>query len=74
MPATNGMGTAGLTLSLIGLFLPCLLPFAIIFSGVGVSRAKSDVLPDGPAKAGLAVSLIGTFGWIIVAIIIKSRS
>ncbi len=71
--ASNGMGTAGLTLALIGLFLPCLLLFGIIFSGVGVSRARSGSLPDGPAKAGLAISLIAAFGWIIVAVIVHNR-
>ncbi|MBR7839295.1 hypothetical protein KDL01_38900, partial [Actinospica durhamensis] len=72
-PRTNGMGTAGLTLSLCGLILPGLLVLGIIFSSVGISRARSGSLPDGRAKAGLAVSLIAAFGWIIVGIIVKNR-
>ena len=70
---TNGMGTAGLTLSLIGLILPGVLVLGIIFSSVGISRARSGTMPAGRARAGLAVSLIAAFGWIIVGIIVKNR-
>jgi hypothetical protein len=70
----NSLGTTGLVLGVIGMVLPLLLPFGIIFSGFGLSRARSQTLPDGAAKAGLAVSLIGTFGWIIVMIIISNRA
>jgi hypothetical protein len=73
MPPTNAMGTAGLVLGLLGLFLFFLLPLGIIFSGVGISRAGSRRLPGGSAKAGLAVSLIGSFGWIMVAVIVRSQ-
>ncbi|WP_211244364.1 serine/threonine-protein kinase [Actinospica robiniae] len=72
--ATNGMGTAGLVLSLVGLLMPIALPFGIIFSGIGLSRAKPQRLPDGPAKAGLAVSLIAVFAWIIILIIVQNRT
>lgn len=72
--ATNSMGTTGLVLGLIGLLMPLVLPFGVIFSGIGLSKAKPERLPDGPAKAGLAVSLIGLLGWVIILIIVKNRT
>jgi serine/threonine protein kinase len=69
-PVSNGMGTAGLTLSIIGLFLPCLLIFGLIFSSIGLSRAGSQRMPSGSSKAGLWVSIIGIVGWIILVVII----
>ena len=72
-PQSNGMGTAGLTLGIIGLFLPCLLIFGIIFSGIGLSRANQGQ-PAGTAKAGLIVSLIGLVGWILLIVFAVTRA
>ena len=66
---SNGMGTAGLTLGIIGLFLPCLLVLGVIFSGIGLSRSSSQGLPSGTSKAGLIISLIGVVGWVLLIII-----
>ncbi|HEX4790298.1 MAG TPA: hypothetical protein VH372_17655, partial [Actinospica sp.] len=71
---SNGMGTAGLTLALIGLLLPCLLILGVIFSSIGLSKASSQQLPGNSAKAGLAVSIIGIVGWILLLIIIGANS
>ena len=71
---SNGMGTAGLTLSIIGLILPCLLVLGLIFSSIGLSRAGSQRMPSGTSKAGLWVSIIGIVGWIILVIAIGSSS
>jgi serine/threonine protein kinase len=65
----NGMGTAGLTLGIIGLILPCLLILGVIFSGIGLSRSSARGLPAGTSKAGMTVSLIGIVGWVLLAII-----
>lgn len=73
-PPNNGMGTAGLTLGLVGLIFPCTLLFGVIFSAIGLSRASSQRLPGGSSKAGLAVSLIGIVGWIVLLIIIGRNS
>ena len=65
----NGMGTAGLTLGLIGLIIPCLLILGVIFSGIGLSRSSSQGLPGGTSKSGLIVSLVGIAGWILLVVI-----
>jgi hypothetical protein len=70
---TNGMGTAGLTLGIIGLFLPCLLIFGVIFSGIGLSRANQGQ-PSGTSKAGLIISLIGIVGWTLLIVAAVTNS
>ncbi|HET9168754.1 MAG TPA: protein kinase [Actinospica sp.] len=70
---SNGMGTAGLTLGIIGVFLPCLLIFGVIFSGIGLSRANQGQ-PSGTSKAGLIISLIGLVGWILLIVFAVTHS
>lgn len=70
---SNGMGTAGLTLGIIGLFLPCLLIFGVIFSGIGLSRA-SQGQPSGTSKAGLIISLVGIVGWVLLIVFAVTHS
>jgi len=70
----NGMGTAGLTLGIVGLFLPCTLIFGVIFSSIGIARSNSAGLPGGSSKAGLAVSIIGIIGWVVLIIILGQSS
>jgi serine/threonine protein kinase len=65
----NGMGTAGLTLGIIGLILPCLLILGVVFSGIGLSRSSTQGLPGGTSKAGMTVSLIGIVGWVLLVIL-----
>jgi hypothetical protein len=74
VPQSNGMGTAGLTLALVGLLLPCLLIFGVIFSSIGMARANSQRLPGNASRAGLAVSIIGIVGWVLLLIIIGANS
>lgn len=68
-PVGNGMGTAGLTLAIIGIVFGCPLILGLIFSSIGLSRSNSRGLPSGTSKAGLAVSLIGIVGWIALLIV-----
>lgn len=69
MPAqSNGMGTAGLTLGIIGLFLPCVLIFGVIFSGIGLSRSSNSGQPAGTSKAGLVISLVGILAWTLLVV------
>jgi len=70
----NGMGTAGLTLGIVGVFIPCTLIFGVIFSSIGIARSNSAGLPSGSSKAGLAVSIIGIIGWVALVIILGHSS
>jgi len=73
-PQSNGMGTAGLTLGIIGVFLPCVLVFGVIFSGIGLSRASSTGQPAGTSKAGLIISLMGIVGWVLLIVFAVTHS
>ena len=66
---SNGIGTAGFVLALLGLFLSW-VPFlgwllwllGVVFSAIGVFR-----VPRGLAIAGLCISFIGLIILILVA-------
>jgi len=82
---SNGLGTAGFVLGLIGLvlsFIPLigivawpLVILGIIFSAVGISKAaKGRATNKGLAIAGLAVSLVGLVICILWAAVWKSAA
>lgn len=69
----NGMGTAALTLGIIGLFaLPLVASvLAIIFGNIGMSRADAGIATNrGAAKTGFILGIIGLVLGLILLIII----
>lgn len=69
----NGMGTAALTLGVIGLFaLPLVASvLAIIFGNIGMSRADAGIATNrGAAKAGFILGIIGLVLGLILLIIV----
>jgi hypothetical protein len=56
---TNGMATASLVLGILGLFLPILSILALIFGGIGISKANQGAAGKGLAVAGLVLGIIG---------------
>ena len=69
----NGMGTAALTLGIVGLFAVPLLAsvLAIIFGNIGMSRADAGIATNrGAAKAGFILGIIGLVLGLILFIII----
>jgi hypothetical protein len=57
---TNSMATASLVLGIVGLFLPILSILALIFGGIGISKANQGAAGKGLAVAGLVLGIIGT--------------
>lgn len=72
----NGMGTAALTLGIIGLLLGGVLSLlAVIFGAVGVSRAnRGQATNKGAALWGLCLGIVGVVGWIVLflALVVSS--
>ena len=67
-PAQN----PGLTFGIIGLvlaILPTLQLFGLIFSLIGRSQSKRVGLGNGPAVAGIIISIIGLIVGIIIAVL-----
>jgi hypothetical protein len=67
----NGMGTAGLTLGILGLFLPFLGILAIIFGSIGISRANKGLATNKVAAGwGLGLGIfdvtVSLFFWIAI--------
>jgi len=72
----NGMGSASLTLGILGLFLGWLFSLlAIIFGGVGLGRAnRGEATNRGAALWGLWLGVIGLALWVIILIVIFGSS
>ena len=69
----NGMGTAALTLGIVGLFAIPLVAsvLAIIFGNIGMSRADAGIATNrGAAKAGFILGIVGLVLALILLIII----
>ena len=65
------MAITALVLALVGIFVPCLVPIALPFGVVGLSRArKSGGVGHGQALAGVIVSSLLMSGWIIVLVLV----
>jgi hypothetical protein len=56
----NGMAIASLVLGIIGVLIPFLGVLALIFGGVGMSKANQGASGKGMAIAGLVLGIIGT--------------
>lgn len=57
---SNGMATASLVLGILGFFLPILSILALIFGGIGISKANQGAGGKGLAVAGLVLGIVGT--------------
>ncbi len=58
--AGNGMAVAGLLLGIVGIFILNIIlgPLAVIFGGVGWSRAKRGAPGRGMAVAGVVLGVV----------------
>ena len=57
---SNGMAVAGLVCGIIGLFLFAIIlgPLAIVFGGVGLSRARRGASGSGMARAAVILGIV----------------
>ncbi len=67
---SNGMATASLVLGILGFFLPILSVLALIFGGIGISKANQGAAGKGLAIAGLVLGIIGTL--VLLAVLGES--
>jgi len=73
--ADNSMAITALVLALVGIFVPCLLPLALPFGLVGLSRArKSGGVGHGQALAGVIVSSLLLAGWTLIIVVAVSSN
>jgi hypothetical protein len=61
------MATASLVLGILGFFLPFLSILAVIFGGIGISKANQGAPGKGLAVAGLVMGIVGTLSLLYVA-------
>lgn len=62
----NGIATASLVLGILALFLPILGILAVIFGGIGISKANQGASGKGLAIAGLVLGIVGTLALLYV--------
>ncbi len=70
---SNGLAIAGMVCGLVGLiiFAPILGPLAIIFGGVGLSRAKSGAPHRNMALAGIILGVIDIVLWVVLLVAVS---
>jgi hypothetical protein len=71
---TNGMAIAGLVCGLVGLliFNVILGPLALIFGGIGLSRANRGAPRKGMATAAIVLGIVDLVIWVIVLIAVTN--
>ena len=65
----NGMAVAGFVCGVVGLIVAGVIlgPLAVVFSAIGISKAKKEGRPlKGLAVAGLVLGIVATVGALIV--------
>lgn len=70
----NGMAVTALVLALVGIVVPCLLPIALPFGFIGLSKARTVGVGRGQAMAGTIISGILLAGWIVLIIAISNSN
>jgi hypothetical protein len=72
---SNGLAIAGLVCGIIGLFLFNFIlgPLAIIFGGVGVSRASRGAGHRGMAWAGVVLGIIDVLIFVVLIALAASH-
>ena len=76
---TNGLATASLVLGIVGIALFWFLGFilsilAIVFGGVGISRADAGAPGKGVAIAGLVLGIVGLLLPLLVIFAYRTSS
>lgn len=72
----NGLAIAGMVCGIIGLFILWIIlsPLAVIFGGVGWSKANNGAKHKGMAIAGVVLGVIGIVGYIILIALVFNDS
>jgi hypothetical protein len=72
--AGNGLAIAGLVCGLVGLLLfnYILGPLAIIFGGVGLSRANRGAGHRGMSLAAIILGIVDILVWVVLVVAISS--
>jgi len=76
---SNGLATASLVLGILGIALFWFLGFimsilAIVFGGVGLSRANAGAPGKGTATAGLILGIVGLVLPMLVLMVYRTSS
>jgi uncharacterized protein DUF4190 len=70
---SNGLAIAGMVCGIVGLLLfpPVLGPLAIIFGGVGLSRAGNGAPHRKMALAGIILGVLDILLWVVLLVAVS---
>ena len=68
----NGMATAALVVSLVGIIVPCMVVLGLIFGLIGLSRSRQTGSGRGQATAATIVSAVLIVAWTAVLLILAN--
>jgi hypothetical protein len=73
--SSNGMAIASLVCGIVGLVVlwVVLSPLAIIFGGIGLSRANRGASGRGMAIAGIVLGIVGLVGYLILVAVLLNH-
>lgn len=73
-PQGNGLATAGMVCGIIGLLIANFIlgPLAIIFGGIGLSRANKGAPKRGQALAGVILGILDIVVYVIIIAVLVS--
>ncbi|MCW2523734.1 MAG: Conserved rane protein of unknown function [Frankiales bacterium] len=71
--SSNGLAIAGLVCGIVGLFVANVIlgPLAIIFGGIGLSRANHGAPRRGMAIAAIVLGIVAVVIWVLLIIAVK---
>jgi hypothetical protein len=75
-PATarsNGLAIAGLVCGIVGLFIANIIlgPLAIVFGGIGLSRANRGAPHRGMSIAAIILGIVAIGVWVVVIVAVS---
>jgi len=68
----NGMATAALVVSLVGIIVPCMVILGLIFGLIGLSRSRQTGSGRGLATAATIVSAVLILVWTTVLLVLAN--
>jgi serine/threonine protein kinase len=68
----NGMATAALVVSLVGIIVPCMVLLGLVFGLIGLNRSRQTGSGRGQATAAIIVSAVLIVTWTTVLVILAN--
>lgn len=74
--AGNGLAIAGMVCGIVGILIANIIlgPLAIIFGGIGLSRANKGAKYRGQAIAGIVLGIVDIVLWVVIIVAVNNSN